>query len=130
MAAPLKIMTPAAQTVTSGMTKATVTFRPEFGAQRTEMFARTQCVIDAAVLRYNSAYVPLRDGFYERSGTVGTVIGDGEVNYTVPYAARHYYNPQYNFNEAPQRGAYHFERMKADHKDDILIAAKKEAGAK
>ena len=29
-------------------------------------------------------------------------------------------SPQYNFNEAPERGAYWFERAMTEHKEDIV----------
>lgn len=126
----LKIQMPSASTVNINGNTATLNFNPDFGSERTAMFDKTQSMIDSEVLRLNAPYVPLQYGTYMKSGSFGTVIGDGEVQYTVPYAAKLYYNPQYNFNEAPMRGAYHFERMKADHKDDILQMAKKECGAK
>jgi hypothetical protein len=93
-----------------------------------DRFNQAQRVVDGEVLRYNSPYVPFDTGMLNKSGLIHTVVGSGELVYKTPYARRLYYNPQYNFQGAPMRGAYFFERMKADHKSDILRAAGKEMG--
>lgn len=103
-------------------------FNPGFGQDWSDRFNRAQRVIDNEVLRYNDPYVPFDRGILRDSGEINTVAGSGEVVYRTPYAARLYYNPQYNFQGAPMRGAYSFERMKADHKEDILRSAGKELG--
>lgn len=89
-----------------------------------------QKYIDSEVLRYSSPYVPLRTGAAEGSGIRHTRIGSGEVRYKTPYIRKIYYDRNMNFQGAPQRGAYWFERMKADHRDDILRGAIKISGGK
>ena len=91
---------------------------------------KVQQYIDSEVLRLTDPYIPMDTGELKRSGTRNTQIGSGEVHYKTPYAKRMYYNPQYKFQGAPMRGAYWFERMKANHKTQILQGAAKVAGAK
>lgn len=95
-----------------------------------EAQGRVQQFIDSEVLRLCDPYVPMDRGILKQSGTQHTRIGSGRVVYKTPYARRMYYNPQYNFQGAPMRGAYWFERMKANHKDEILKGAAEVAGAR
>ncbi len=95
-----------------------------------EAQGRVQKYIDSEVLRKCDPYVPMDSGELKQSGTRHTKIGSGNVRYRTPYARRLYYNPQYNFQGAPMRGAYWFERMKANHRDEILKGAAKIAGAR
>ena len=53
-----------------------------------EMLSKKQEIIDSEVLRLCAPMVPKRTGALERSGTLGTVIGSGEVQYIAPYARR------------------------------------------
>ncbi len=91
---------------------------------------KVQMFIDNEVIRLMDSYTPFRDGDLKAAAQKQTKIGSGEIIQDTPYAKRQYYNPQYNFNEAPQRGAQWFERMKADHKDNILRGAAEIAGGK
>lgn len=61
------------------------------------------------------------------SGTLNTQIGSGEIRYRTPYARRLYYHPEYNFSteKNQEAGAYAFERMKQQYKEQILAGAKK-----
>lgn len=86
--------------------------------------------IDSEVLRYCSPYVPIKTGTLRRSGTDSTDIGSGEVVYNTPYARQQYYNTSESRPYSPLAGAKWFERMKIDHKDDILRSAAKIAGGK
>lgn len=83
------------------------------------VLAQKQKLIDSEVLRLCSPLIPFRTGTLERSGTLGTVIGSGEVKYTVPYAREQYYNTATTRNYDPNRGAKWFERMKTAHKKEI-----------
>ena len=89
-----------------------------------------QKIIDSEVMRRVDPYTPKQEGILIKSGPLHTTLGSGKVIQKTPYARRLYYNPQYSFDGAPKRGAYWFERMKADHKSDILKLAAKKAGAK
>ena len=64
----------------------------------------------------------------DKSGILGTQIGSGEVNWIAPYAAAQYYNTADSRSYDAQRGGRWFERMKADHRDEILRGAKKLGG--
>lgn len=87
-----------------------------------------QKFIDSEVLRLCDPLVPFDQGTLVQSGTINTVLGSGEVKYRTPYARRWYYMPA-NFQEAPRRGNYWFERMKNEGgKDQILNGARKLAG--
>lgn len=86
---------------------------------------RAQKVVDSEVLRYCDGMVPLQTGMLKKSGTLGTVIGSGNVQYIAPYAASQYYNTATSRPYDSNRGAKWFERMKTAHKDDILKTAQK-----
>jgi len=72
--------------------------------------------------------MPMKTGTLIKSGQLGTVLGSGEVNYVAPYAAAQYYGTAESRSYDGQRGGKWFERMKADHKDEIVSGAKKIAG--
>ena len=116
------ITTPAGFTRSSPHGMETFQFDRGFGAKYTGKFNQAQRVIDSEVLRLNSPYVPMDSGALIRSGIANTVIGSGVVIYRTPYARRWYYEAA-NFQGAPMRGRFHFERMKVDHKGDILRVA-------
>lgn len=85
-----------------------------------------QKFIDSEVLRLTDPYVPLDKGDLKESGTKSTRIGSGEVIYRTPYARRQYYE---NKGDG-LRGKMWFERMKANHKEQILRGALEMAGGK
>lgn len=110
-----------------------ITFAPNFADNAEKRFEKTQKYIDSEVLRLSEPYVPFRNGKLIESGTSGTVIGSGVVEYTAPYAKEQYYTNAgrgidglnaANGNKG-MRGKEFFERMKADHGDEILEGAKK-----
>ena len=72
-----------------------------------------------------------KNGAVQKFIDINTVVGSGEVKYRTPYARRWYYMPA-NFQEAPRRGNYWFERAihQEGGKDTILAGARKLAGAK
>lgn len=93
-----------------------------------EMGGKVQKFIDSECLRLCEELVPFDQGTLAKSGIINTQIGSGEVKYRTPYARRWYYMPA-NFQEAPRRGNYWFERMKQNGgKDQILAGARKLAG--
>lgn len=93
-----------------------------------EMGGEVQKFIDSECLRLCEELVPFDQGTLAKSGIINTQIGSGEVKYRTPYARRWYYRPA-NFQEAPRRGNYWFERMKQNGgKDQILAGARKLAG--
>ena len=86
---------------------------------------RVQKFIDSECLRLSTQFAPKDTNMLIESATLNTQIGSGEVRYRTPYARRLYYHPEYNFSQEknPQAGAYWFERMKAQYKDQILKGA-------
>ena len=106
-----------------------------------------QKLVDNETMRYMSAYMPRRQaGELEHMMVMATVIGSGQIDIPGPYAnylheGILYVSPttgsawakkneikvptdrELSYAGAPMRGKKWFERMKADHKDDILQAA-------
>lgn len=108
---------------------------------------QVQKVIDSESMRYMSPYMPRRQaGELEHKMVMDTVIGTGEINTSGPYAHYLYEGILYvspttgsawakrneikiptsrelQYTGAPMRGKKWFERMKSDHKEDILQTA-------
>lgn len=105
--------------------QAELSWNPNFAAERNAQFSKKQMFIDSEVLRRCSPRVPLKTGMLEKSGTLGTVIGSGEVNYIAPYAAYQYYDTAEVRSYDANRGAKWFERMKTAEKEDIFRGAEK-----
>ena len=121
------IETPRGTILQTGEYSCELVWNAGFGAERTGMFDRKQMIVDSEVLRYCSPFIPLRTGMLEKSGTLGTVIGSGEVKYITPYARFQYYQTSEtrSYDKSGRRGAKWFERMKPAHKADILRAAER-----
>lgn len=105
-----------------------------------------QQLVDSECMRYMSSYMPRRQaGELEHMMILATVIGSGQIDIPGPYA--HYLHEgilyvspstgsawakkneikvptgkELTYAGAPMRGKKWFDRMKADHKDDILQA--------
>ena len=118
---------------------------------------KVQQFVDSEILRLMVPYTPMDTGALVQSATSGTVIGSGKIRYTSPYARYLYYGEVYGPNipikengittgywspphktptgrpmtystaKHPQAGKMWFERMKADHKEDIMKGAMKTA---
>lgn len=85
-----------------------------------DMLSKKQEIIDNEVLRRCSPMVPKQTGTLERSGTLGTVIGSGEVQYIAPYARAQYYNTSQTRSYDSRRGGMWFERMKTANRAALL----------
>ncbi len=125
MAGVHRIDTPRGSIIRTGETTCRLVWNSGFGQERTAMFNRKQEIVDSEVLRYCSPLVPLRTGMLEKSGTLGTVMGSGEVKYIAPYARFQYYQTAQSRSYDTRRGAKWFERMKTAHKGDIQRAAER-----
>lgn len=109
-----------------------ITFDPNFKKRSESNFDNAQKFIDREVLRRIEPYIPFRTGMMIKSGKLGTVIGSGIVEYIAPYAKDQYYNNKgkgidgLNASNGAKglRGPFFFERMKADHGDEIKKGAK------
>ncbi len=120
-----KISTPAGCIIKTSSGNAKLEWNSGFASQQNEVFSKQQKFIDSEVLRLCSPLVPFDTGMLEKSGTLGTTIGSGEVDYIAVYAAYQYYSTSQSRSYDSNRGAQWFERMKASNKEDILEAAKK-----
>lgn len=112
---------------------------------------RTQQYIDSEVLRLSKPYVPFKTGTLADSGNNATQIGSGKVEWNAPYARFQYYgkvmvgeksgsawarlgekkvvtDKDLTYHGGGLCGPFWVERMKADHLDEILQGAAKEAG--
>ena len=85
---------------------------------------KVQKFIDTKCLELCRQKVPKDSNTLIESGDNLTKKGSGELEYRTPYARRWYYMPA-NFNGAPERGNYWFERMKNQYRTKILKAAQK-----
>ena len=85
---------------------------------------RVQQFIDTQCLQLCEPKIPKDTGALINSGITNTKIGSGEVRWSTPYARRWYYMPA-DFQEAPERGNYWFDRMQAQYRDQILAGAKR-----
>lgn len=90
---------------------------------------KVQQFIDSECIRLMDNYTPFQSGVLKGAANIQTTIGSGIIVQQTPYAKRWYYENA-NFNEAPRRGNKWFERMKQNHKSDILKGAAAIAGAK
>ena len=86
-----------------------------FKREYTESFNRKQAYVDQECIRRMAPETPRRTGVLIKSATLGTAIGNGEINQIAPYARRQYYEHR--------EKSYWFERMKNRHKDSILKGA-------
>lgn len=132
----------------------------KFAVRKNADFAKAQRYVDSTVVRLMKPYTPFRNGILEKSATLHTVIGSGEIKQYTPYARYLYYGKVYGPNipiiengivkgyfspkgqkkhptgkmlvyskaKHPLAGKMWFERMKADHKDEILQGAVRIAG--
>lgn len=120
-----RINTPRGCIIQTGKASCRLVWNPGFGKNRTNMFNRKQAIVDSEVLRYCNPLVPKRTSMLIKSGTLGTVIGSGEVQYIAPYARKQYYQTAQSRSYDSRRGGLWFERMKTAHKADIQRAAER-----
>ena len=136
----------------NGNTKMKLEWNKDFKENRNYMFSKSQKFVDNACVRFMKPYTPFQNGVLQKSATLGTVIGSGEIHQIAPYARYLYYGmlmvssitgssyasqgekkvltniPLKYHNKHPQSGPFWFERMKADKKSVILYGACKRAG--
>ncbi|MBO5372464.1 MAG: hypothetical protein J6A75_07070 [Lachnospiraceae bacterium] len=120
-----KIKTP------DGETRLEIRWNSNFGPNISKTFNSVQEFIDSRCLELCEPLIPKDTGILKESGILCTQIGSGEVKYRTPYARRWYYMPA-SFSEGSGsgmytkgRGNYWFERMKQQHKEQILKGAQR-----
>ena len=72
----------------NGSVTAKLEWAPGFAQKRAEGFSRAQAFVDSECLRYMNPLTPRRTRMLIKSGTLGTVIGSGSIEYLAPYARR------------------------------------------
>ena len=113
-------------------------WNPGFAVTHGMQFNAAQRFVDSEVLRLSEPYIPFQTSMLQKLGILGTVIGSGEAVWRGPYARYLYYGKvmvgrapkkltdiALTFHGEPKRGAFWFERMKADHKNAILTGARR-----
>jgi hypothetical protein len=128
-----RIETPRGKVIVTKAGKAqlrfTLEWRKDFKAKWQGRYDDAQMYVDSEILRLSEPLTPLRTGMLVKSGTLGTDIGSGVVQWIAPYARKQYYSPRKPGSETgPQRGPQWFERMKANHGAKILAGARRIAG--
>lgn len=147
----MRINTPLNRVIRTAQGKISLTWNPDLAPVWNERYTRAQKFVDSEVIRLCGPYTPFETGTLQRSAVIGTVIGSGEVVWSSPYAKFLYYgnvmvspttgspwakkgerkvltNRPLHYNGEPKRGKLWFERMKADHKKDIIDGARRIAG--
>ncbi len=115
-----RIESPRGAVVSTSGGMAKLEWNPGFAKQKSESFSKAQSYVDSECLRRMNPLTPRLSGALIKSGTLGTVIGSGSIEYLAPYARRQYY-------ENKTKPLW-FEKMKAANKDAILKGAEKIAG--
>ena len=135
------IETPRGRVIRTSNGGAQLIWNPNFRSNWNGRYNAAQMYVDSEVLRLSDPYVPFQSGMLKLSGQLGTEVGSGLVVYNAPYAKYLYYGyvmagraPKQltdrliSYHGAPKRGKLWFERMKADHKTEIIAGARKRAG--
>ncbi|OUN38290.1 minor capsid protein [Massilimicrobiota sp. An80] len=125
----------------NGTIVAELKWKPGFGSEYSAKYNQAQSFVDSEVLRLCDPLTPMRSKALLLSGTLATDVGSGLVQYNAPYARYHYYGKlmvgpapkklteiDLTYEGAPQRGAFWFERMKANDAKAILKGAGKIVG--
>jgi hypothetical protein len=109
--------------------KAVLEWNTNFRPKWQRRYSAAQKFVDSEVLRRSEKYTPLLTSMLIKSGTLGTAIGSGLVQWIAPYARRQYYSPRAPGSQTgPLRGPFWFARMKAVSGRSIISGAKKIAG--
>ena len=123
------IQTPRGAVYKTGETTSKLEWNTNFKPKWQKRFSKAQVFVDNEVLRLSEPYTPLLSGVMIKSGTLGTVPGEGVVKWIAPYSRKRYYTPRKTpSTTGPLRGPFWFEKMKAVWKDTIIAGAKKITG--
>lgn len=104
-------------------------FNSNFGSKYSTLFNKAQETVDSEVMRYMEPYMQLDSSTMIKSMINTTKIGSGQVKVNTPYSRRVFLSKApIGRPTGPLRGPNFFERMKADHKQDILNSARRTFG--
>ena len=137
----------------NGKAKMQLRWAKSFRPTMERNFQEAQRFVDSECIRQMKPYTPMQSGALEKSATLGTKIGSGEIHQVAPHARYQYHGRlmvsritgsafasageskvltsqllKYSTIRHPQAGKLWFERMKADKKERILRGAQKYAG--
>lgn len=149
----MRIETPRGVLIQEGNQKARLEWNTDFQPKWEERYSTAQKFVDSEVIRLCAPYTPFSSSFLQKSALLGTDIGSGTVEWIAPYARYLYYgtlmvspstgsawakkgerkiltDTPLNYNQAgsQKRGKLWFERMKGDHKEQIISEARRIAG--
>ena len=102
----------------------TLEFNPNYRSKINGRMSKAQKFVDSEVLRLDAPLMPIKTGFMIQSGTLGTEIGSGRVNYLAVYSHKQYYETARTRSYDANRGSYWFERMKAANLTTIRAGAR------
>ena len=123
------INTPRGQVIVTNKGKAQLVWSTTFRQKWQGNYSDAQKFVDSEVLRLSEPFTPLLTSMLIKSGTLGTDIGSGTVQWIAPYAKAQYYgHRQPGSQTGPLRGPQWFERMKEINKDKIIAGARRIAG--
>lgn len=147
----MRIDTPRGSLIKTENGEVRLEWNPGFQPKWEERFLKAQAFVDESVIRLCGPYIPKDSGFLLQSGYLGTEIGSGTVEWIAPYSKYLYYGNlmvspttgsswakegerkvlttrPLNYRGGKDRGKLWFERMKADHKQEIIDGARRIAG--
>ena len=102
-----------------------IEFPPDFAGNVEKAFATRQNVLDAKVIQLMEDYVPIAQKRFKNRGKMSKAHKQerpGVIINTEPRARREYYINK--GHSGGLRGKRWLDRMKADHKDELLKTAK------
>ena len=124
------IETPKGKIIITGSGPAKLEWDTTFQQKWQGHYSLAQKFVDSEVLRLSEPFTPLLTSMLIKSGTLGTDIGSGTVQWIAPYAKAQYYgHRQPGSQSGPLRGPQWFERMKQIHKDTIIAGARRISGS-
>ena len=102
---------------------------PDFTVKSEKNFSQAQKHVDTEVVRLLEDYTPIAMKRFKNRGKMSKahkIEKPGVIINTEPTARKEYYtNRGLSSKDGHNRGKFWLERMKADHKDDILKGIKK-----
>lgn len=122
--------------------KAELKWNPQFSSKWNEKYEEAQIWLDEKILDDCEPFVPFRTGMLVLSGQLGTVAGDGIVQWQIPYAKYQYYGKvmvgiprrvtdrDLVYHGGGSRGSFWFERAKELWLDDWVKGVEERIGSK
>ncbi|MBV5322616.1 MAG: hypothetical protein JZU60_02125 [Ilumatobacteraceae bacterium] len=124
-----KIETPKGSIVITKSGKAALEWSTDFQQKWQGNYSAAQKFVDSEILRLSEPFTPLLTSMLIKSGTLGTDIGSGTVQWIAPYARAQYYGHRSPGSQTgPLRGPQWFARMKEIHGEKIIAGARRIAG--